>query len=614
MTGSWLELLLAGASAETISAHRDDLVRGGAEPMEAERQASAALRLLARLDERRRRAAELAALNDIAARLAGLHQPGELLQEITAQARRLLGADLAYIGLVDGDDFVMEVASGALTPQLPGLRVPRAAGMLGAVLSGGAPVWSSDYATEPAFAHGPFDTVAAAERFRALLGVPLAARGRQLGALFVCKRRESHFAEEEITLLSALASHAALALDNAAAIERHQTAAEQLAAVNVRLERALAWEQQLTAVVLRGGGVAELVDEIAAAATGEVWFVGAGDAVPADLAARMPGLPSVLAALFDDPPDACRADPADRGAARITAVIARQVVVGALVLLGGEDAETDRSLLERAAPALALAAVGERAVTEATRLARDALLLDLLHRPEPDPTALRQRMRNAGLDLSTAYCLVSAEPGQGPPGEPQRRARQELAALGPPAGTIVATDGARLVAVVPARDPEELVRAWGAGGATPSATVGVAGPATGPADLHRCYREAARTVDALRTLGHTGVAATAARLGIYRVLLSHAGRAELQAQFDALLGDVVREQERRSMPMLATLKTYLDHGCRAAPAAKALGVHVNTLYQRLAVLDGLLGPTWREPPRSLDLHVLLRVHPDAKPW
>ncbi|MFG2227480.1 GAF domain-containing protein [Streptomyces sp. NPDC048644] len=614
MTESWLELLLAGASAETISAHSDDLVRGGADPVAAERQAGAALRLLARLDERRRRAAELAALNDIAARLAGLHQPDELLQEITAQARRLLGADLAYIGLVHGDDFVMEVASGAVTPQLRGLRVPRDAGMLGAVLSRGAPVWTSDYATEPAFAHDSFDATATAERFRALLGVPLAARGRQLGALFVCKRRESHFAEEEITLLSALASHAALALDNAAAIERHQTAAEQLTAVNARLERALAWEQQLTAVVLRGGGVEELVDEIAAAATGEVRFVDAGDAVPADLVARVPELPSVLAALFNDPPDACRAVPADGGTVRITAVIARQVTVGALVLLGGEDTETDRSLLERAAPALALAVVGERAVTEATRLARDALLLDLLHRPEPDPAVLRQRMRNAGLDPSAGYCLVSAEPGQGQPGEPQRRARRELAALGPPAGTIVAADGARLVAVVPARDPEQLVRAWGAGGALPSATIGVAGPTTGPADLHRCYREAVRTVDALRTLGRTGVAATAARLGIYRVLLSHAGRAELQAQFDALLGDVVREQERRSMPMLATLKTYLDHGCRAAPAAKSLGVHVNTLYQRLAVLDGLLGSTWREPPRALDLQFLLRVHPDAEPW
>jgi hypothetical protein len=37
------------------------------------------------------------------------------------------------------------------------------------------------------------------------------------------------------------------------------------------------------------------------------------------------------------------------------------------------------------------------------------------------------------------------------------------------------------------------------------------------------------------------------------------------------------------------------------------------LYQRIALFDRLLGPDWREPPRSLDLHVLLRVFPDPDP-
>jgi pimeloyl-ACP methyl ester carboxylesterase len=46
------------------------------------------------------------------------------------------------------------------------------------------------------------------------------------------------------------------------------------------------------------------------------------------------------------------------------------------------------------------------------------------------------------------------------------------------------------------------------------------------------------------------------------------------------------------------------------PTARTLGVHVNTLYQRIALLDRLLGPDWRQPPRSLDLHVLLRLLPD----
>jgi DNA-binding PucR family transcriptional regulator len=87
-------------------------------------------------------------------------------------------------------------------------------------------------------------------------------------------------------------------------------------------------------------------------------------------------------------------------------------------------------------------------------------------------------------------------------------------------------------------------------------------------------------------------------------LLNHTGRRELEEQFDEALGAVVAEQKHRNLPML---KAFLDHGCRAAPTARTLGVYVNTLYQRIALLDRLLGPDWRQPPRSLDLHVLLRV-------
>ena len=59
---------------------------------------------------------------------------------------------------------------------------------------------------------------------------------------------------------------------------------------------------------------------------------------------------------------------------------------------------------------------------------------------------------------------------------------------------------------------------------------------------------------------------------------------------------MVAEQKHRNLPMLATLKAFLDHDARAAPTARTLGVHVNTLYQRIALLDRLLGPDWRQPP------------------
>jgi GAF domain-containing protein len=607
MSENWLDLLLAGVSVDAIYHRRDELVQAGVDAAHAERQAGAAVQLHALLDERRRRVSELTALNDIAAQLTSTHAVNELLPQITAQARRLLGVDLAYIGVVHGEDFVIEFASGALTAQLVGTHVPRGAGMLSLVIGRGEPIWTNDYAAETSFAHESLDGMIAAEQFRALLGVPLTVRDRVVGALFACKRTERHFDDDEIRLLAALASHAAIAIDNATTLKQHRETAQQLDAANRQLERALAWDRQLTNVVLRGGGVEDLVTEIAAAATGQLTLLYADADLPADVAARYPDAVGTLAAIKAQPAPDGRVVAAGDRSVRLAPIVADREVLGALLLINGDDPDSDRLLLDRAAPAMALAITRERAVSEATRLTRDAMVIDLLTRPTTDPAAMRQRMRTAGLDPVAAYCVIAAQPMD----ELPRRRWSDIAA-GLPAGTIVAADGTRLVAVVPAKHPEAAIRHWTAKSG-PTATAGVAGPTASPADLHRCYREAIDTMDALLTLGRTGTVVTAEQLGIYRVLLNHTGRRELQAQFDEALGAVVAEQKNRNLPMLATLKAYLDHGCRAAPAARALGVHINTLYQRIAVLDRLLGPDWRQPPRSLDLHVLLRVFPNPDP-
>jgi GAF domain-containing protein len=603
MRGGWLSLLLTDASVEGIQNHREELIRGGLNPDEAQRQADAALHLLALLDERRRRAAELTALNDIATQLTSTRAVDELLRQITAQARRLLGVDLAYIGVVRGEEFVFEVTNGALTPQLDGLRVPLTAGMLGLVLQRGQPVWTSDYASDTSFDHRQFDALADAEFIRALLGVPLTVSGRVIGALFVCKRSERHFHDEEIALLAALASHAAVAIDNAATLQQHRDTAEELRVANALLERMLAWDRRLTDVVLRGGGVEDLVNEIAAAATGRVVLLDAGADLPDDVASRSPALADAVAALQADFEAADRVSSVDDGSMQVAGIVADRKLLGALILVDGDDHASDQLLLERSAPALALAIIGERAVADATRLTRDAMVIDLMTRPAKDPASQRRRMRTAGLDTAAPYSIVAAQPTeQLPP-----TLRDDVSAA-MPAGTIVVTDGARLLAVAPTERPELLARRLRERCSDPM-TAGVAGPTRGPADLHRCYREAVDTMNALLQLGHEDAAATADELGIYRILLNHTGRRELQAQFDHELGAVVAEQRRRNVPMLATLRAFLDHGCRAAPAARALGIHVNTLYQRIAVLDRLLGPDWREPPRSVDLHILLRVMP-----
>jgi GAF domain-containing protein len=479
--------------------------------------------------------------------------------------------------------------------------------MLSLVIGRGEPIWTKDYAAETSFAHESLDGMIAAEQFRALLGVPLTVRDRVVGALFACKRTERHFDDDEIRLLAALASHAAIAIDNATTLKQYRETAQQLNAANRQLEQTLAWDRQLTNVVLRGGGVDDLVTEIAAAATGQLILLNTDADLPADIARRCPDAMDMLEAMKAQPVLGGRVIAAGDGSVQLAPIIADREVHGALVLTDGDDHDGDQLLLERAAPVMALAITRERAVTEATRLTRDAMVIDLLTRPTTDPATLRQRMRNAGLDPAAAYCIIAAQPID----ELPRRRSSDIAA-GLPAGTVVVADGTRLVAVIPAKHPDAAMRHWSTRSSA-TATAGVAGPTASPADLHRCYREAIDTMDALLTLGRTGSVVTAEQLGIYRVLLNHTGRRELQAQFDEALGAVVAEQKNRNLPMLATLKAYLDHGCRAAPAARTLGVHINTLYQRIAVLDRLLGPDWRQPPRSLDLHVLLRVFPNPDP-
>ena len=572
---SWLDLLLDDASPDALARHHDDLRAAGGDQA-VDRDAHSALRLRSLLEQRRQRATELSALNDIAHRLSTLHDPDDLVGEVVGQARRLLGVDLTYLALVEDDHLRIDVADGALTPHLLGLRIPLDTGIAAAVVARGEPVWTPDYRTDPDISHdADADRAATAENIHGLLGVPLGLRGRVLGALLACKRQERSFSEEEIALLSALAAHAAVAIDNA------RSAQASRATVH-RLERTLRWDRRLTRVVLDGGGVDDLLGEVAASATEEVVFVHAGE--------RPPTHADVLGPVLDALDGESAATVV--GDLLVQPVIAGRRVLGALVLTGaGAD---DRLLVERAAPPLALILVGQEAVERAARLTRDAHLLDLLSRPVVD--AARQ-LRGAGLDPTRTYSVLVARPST-----PAARSRL-VAAL--PEGTTVATEGGRLLAAVPVDDPETLTANWDE---SAGLTAGVAGPAAGAGDLARCRHRAEQALETLVALDRTGQLTSAEGLGVYQVLLSRQGRENVRSMVERELGAVLAEERHRSVPLARTLHAFLDHGRRPAAAAAELGVHVNTLYQRLAVLDRLLGENWREPDRALDLHLLLRLY------
>lgn len=582
-----MELLLDDASTEELEAHRRAYPAAGAE-------AHAALRLRAQLDQRRQRGMEMAALNDIAVRLTTVRDNRALLQEVVDQARRLLGVDLAYMGSVYDDEFVIEVTSGAMTPNLVGIRLAQDEGLVGNIVRDSAPSWTPDYLAEPAFRHiTGADSAARSENMRGLLGVPLRVDERVIGALFACKRQERVFAEAEIALLSALAAHAAIAIENVRTIERLESLNAELSTRTAELEQTLQWDRTLTEVVLLGGGVQRLVREVASLTGRPAYFV-------TDAAAVAPALGDRTAAV-DEIVERCRggADVVVADGVLGHRVAAAQQFLGVLLSPGADDPET-RLLLDRAAPAIALSLAEERAAAESARRAQDAFLVDLLSHPASSPDDERRQLRLAGLDPDTSYCLAVAVGSA---------TRSDMTRLTFPSKTVIAEHGSRILTVVPAADSRTVVHVFA--GAVPKWTVGVSEPCRGADALARGYIEAGQTVEVLTTVGREGEVSSARDLGIYRILLSHMAREHLDSLTETQLGPLLAEQNKRGVPLVETLSVYLAHGRHHSATASSLGVHVNTLYQRLDAVDRLIGTQWRNPDQALDLQVLLRLRRSA---
>jgi DNA-binding PucR family transcriptional regulator len=139
-------------------------------------------------------------------------------------------------------------------------------------------------------------------------------------------------------------------------------------------------------------------------------------------------------------------------------------------------------------------------------------------------------------------------------------------------------------------------------------TAGLSGQCLGGERIAQGYREAGQVADALAALGRTGEIATADELGVYGVLLGEVSRAAVRATIKQGLGPLLAEQTRRGVPLVATAEAYFASSQRPGATARALSVHVNTVYQRLEAIDRLLGPDWRTEPRCLDLQLLLRLH------
>ena len=173
--------------------------------------------------ERRR----LAVLYEVGARVASVHDAGEVLDRIVNEAVRMLGADAGGLRLLEGDDLVLR----ALTASAAGL-ITRARFKIGESLSGLPVATGEAIAVDDVREDARYDPVhrqAARELgFQSFLGVPLRAHGRVLGSLYVYTLTRRRFEADEISLLSAFADQASLVIDKDRLIQEARARAARL--------------------------------------------------------------------------------------------------------------------------------------------------------------------------------------------------------------------------------------------------------------------------------------------------------------------------------------------------------------------------------------------------
>jgi hypothetical protein len=611
-SAAWLDLLLAGADINALEDTRAELLAAADTTegrVDIEQAAGLAIRLHAQLREHRKRVAELGALHDLTVRLSGVRNVEALLEDIVTEARRLLDVDVAYLAMREPDDSLhIRVADGSLSPHLRGVVIPPHAGLAGRVVDTGSPVSSTDYLADPELQHvEDVDKIARLEELRTIAGVPMRLRADIIGVLMIGERDVRPPTATELSLLGSLASFAALAIESAHQLDDQRRAHEALRVQAESTSRAATLHERLMDVAVSGGGVEKIIEALSEVVEGVVAFADETDRVVAAAQAGAAVEDVVLQPVHGAEPSVSFRSLAQRhtvGDDDVTTVpvASADSYFGALQVAaaGGLD-DVTRRMLERSALTIALVVASERAVSDAERRTSSELLEQLLTRRIDDLPGFTRRARSLGLDLSAAHAVAVVDPGS--------RGPQLLADLERHVhakGGLVARLGGQLVAVVPASDLDEARAAVAT--TAPKSTVGIAGPATGPAAMKQSYDDAAACVSVLTALGRDGECAGPDDLGPYRFLLARSGRQDVGRFVDRTIGPLIRHDEARGTHLVETADVFLATGRQHAAAAAELCIHPNTLYQRLQRISRLLGEGWRAGDRALDTQLALRLH------
>lgn len=171
---------------------------------------------------------EAETLASIARELASARQLDELLPRIVEQARTLAGADVSTIAVRQGQTNMFQMVAGVgVGSSVLSMVIEPGVGLGGLVLTTGLSAATDDYAADLRL-KAPFIEQTRTDRIVALAAVPVMLNGRIEALLYLGSHTRRVFSDADLNLLSRLADHVSVALQNAGLYRDLQTRVTRL--------------------------------------------------------------------------------------------------------------------------------------------------------------------------------------------------------------------------------------------------------------------------------------------------------------------------------------------------------------------------------------------------
>lgn len=578
-----------------------------------------AFRLHDDFENKQKREKELSALYETARDLSALRNTDQVLRAIVQRARQLVGSDIAYLSAADPErnDFYVKATEGVISQEFARIRVPRDVGVCGSVARMRRPFYSSNYSSDAAFAHDPsIDQATREEGVVSILGIPLEVEAHVIGVLFVGDRYVRPYTPHEMAVLSSLGTFAALAIENARLLDEArrslQTAKDANAALKAKaddVEDAAAAHEQLTELVARGGSLNDLTERVGNILNGHAAVL---DERQKPISGMLPeGLSDELLVRAVRESDrlgrSVQVHCEDGGVALVAAAIGGTARLGSLVFkrrkaFSASEVRTfERSAIVTGIVLLSL----ERVAQSAHKSATDAI--SALVRGATDPFASGTlRHLPGGTTIAWPVTMMIVELADLSYMHVSAAARTALAGR----NTIFAEFNGDLLVVTNSEDPMELAvrlssQLWEA--TQRKLTIVISEPAGSVRETASCYDALRRCIGLIGGLGQGGRVVFERSMSMYSLLFADRKGDAVEAFVRATIGPILDYDLRKGGHLAHTLLAYLDGGRSLQKAADHIGIHVNTMRQRLDLI-GQLHAASLNPAHGLETHLALRMH------